>query len=420
MTPLDAILISIGEELLIGQTINTNAAWIGQQLNHEGIAVKEVIVITDDQSDIIRTIRDAEKRSGLIIITGGLGPTRDDVTKIALCQMFGSSLIVDHAVLEDITEFFTRRGFPMTDLNRLQAMVPDNARVIRNPYGTAPGMWFEQDGKIVISMPGVPHEMKNMLTTYVIPELKQRIPTYHIIHKTVLTQGIGESFLAELISNWENNLPENIKLAYLPSPGFVKLRLSGRGSDKAFIEQAINDQVISLKTIIEQYIWGYDDQTLEGLTGTLLLSNHLSMATAESCTGGYIAHKITSIPGSSRYFKGSVVAYDNDIKSRILSVDQLLLDNYGAVSKEVVEAMAEGVRKLFKTDLSLAVSGIAGPGGGTDEKPVGMVWIACSSQDKTISKVFQFGGTRERNIILGSVAALAMFRSFAENHQQPG
>lgn len=416
MTTTDAILISIGEELLIGQTVNTNAAWIGQQLNNEGISVKEVIVITDDQDEIIRTVRESAKRSGLIIITGGLGPTRDDVTKNALCHLFGSSLIIDDTVLEDISVFFARRGLPLTELNRIQAQVPDNAQVIRNPFGTAPGMWFEQDGIIVISMPGVPHEMKNMLTSYVIPELKKRTPSYHIIHKTILTQGIGESFLAAKISNWENELPANIKLAYLPSPGVVKLRLSGKGTDRELIEQAIIDQISSLRRLIEHYIWGFDDQTLEGLTGALLLSKQLSMATAESCTGGYIAHKITCIPGSSRYFKGSVVAYDNDIKRRILSVDQRLLDNYGAVSKEVVEAMANGIRKLFNTDLSLAVSGIAGPDGGTDEKPVGMVWIACSSEAKTISSLFNFGDTRERNILRGSVAALAMFKSFAENH----
>lgn len=411
---MKAKIISIGEELLIGQTVNTNAAWLAKKLNDIGIAIKQVVVITDNHDDIVDTIQESIQQYDLVLTTGGLGPTRDDITKKAICQVYNSKLIVDKTVMSDNEQFFNKRGLPMTELNKNQALVPEQAKIIRNPYGTAPGLWFEKDKNILVSMPGVPFEMQHMTTDYVIPALRRMIHDFFIVHKTVLTQGIGESFLAEKISEWENNLPEFITLAYLPSPGVVKLRLSAKGTDKSSIEKAIEAQIKQLTKLIPEYIWGYDDEKLEGLLGEKLTNGGFTLCTAESCTGGYIAHKITSVPGSSAYFKGSVIAYSNQIKEKILSVDPELINSVGAVSKEVVEMMAQQAKELFNTDYSLAVSGIAGPSGGSAEKPVGTVWIAVASAKQTISKKFNFGDTRERNIIRAGITALGMLKNMID------
>ncbi len=410
-----AEIISIGEELLIGQTINTNAAWLASNLNSIGIAVKQIVVITDDHDDIVNTIQAALQRADLVLTTGGLGPTRDDVTKKALCHIFGSKLVVNNTVMSDNDLFFRNRGLQLTELNKMQALVPEHARVIRNPFGTAPGLWFVSDKNILISMPGVPFEMQHMVTEAVLPLLKKQLKDFYIIHKTVLTQGIGESFLAEKIASWEDQLPKFIKLAYLPAPGVVKLRLSGTGSDKAVIEKTIEKQIEQLKSLIPEHIWGFDEQKLEELLGATLLSNSRTISIAESCTGGYIAHKITSVAGSSAYFKGAVVAYSNHSKQKLLSVKAEMLDEYGAVSQEVVEAMAVNALQLFDTDFSLAVSGIAGPSGGSPAKPVGTIWIAAASNQSVISKKFSFGDTRERNIVRASVAALALLKQLIDN-----
>lgn len=403
-----AEIISIGEELLIGQTINTNAAWMASQLNNVGIAVHHIVVITDDQEEIERSLHLALSRADIVLITGGLGPTRDDVTKSALCNYFDSKLIMDEAVLKDISDFFHHRGLRLIELNELQALVPEKATVIRNPYGTAPGLWLTKGRKVVVAMPGVPFEMQHMVTSYVIPELEKWPRRRHILHKTILTTGIGESFLAKKIATWEDQLPGHIKLAYLPSPGIVKLRLTCTGHDKTMMEEAISEEVQKLLKIIPKYIWGFDDEKLEQKAGDALRLQKLTLSTAESCTGGYLTHKITSVPGSSSYFKGSVVAYDNHVKRQVLSVEHTLIDQHGAVSQQVVEQMALNVRKLMHTDLGIAISGIAGPDGGTAEKPVGTVWIAVSGPEETTSQRFSFGDNRERNIIRASVAALGM------------
>lgn len=411
----NAEIISIGEELLIGQTINTNAAWMATQMNNIGIAVHHIVVITDDQEEIERSLELALSRADIVLITGGLGPTRDDVTKNALCNYFDSKLRMDETVLEDITGFFNNRGLRMIELNELQAMVPEKATVIRNPYGTAPGLWFAQGGKVVVAMPGVPFEMQHMVNSYVIPELEKWPRRRHILHKTILTTGIGESFLARKIAAWEDQLPRHIKLAYLPSPGIVKLRLTCTGEDRVLIEEAISEEVRKLLKIIPKYIWGFDEEKLEQKAGHALKLHKLTLATAESCTGGYLAHRITSVPGSSSYFKGSVIAYDNQVKTQVLSVEKTLIDQYGAVSQEVVEQMALNVRKLMKTDLGIALSGIAGPEGGTEDKPAGTVWIAVSGPEETISQRFSFGDNRERNIIRASVSALGMLLKIINN-----
>ncbi|TVR42293.1 MAG: competence/damage-inducible protein A [Bacteroidia bacterium] len=407
---MDAFIISIGEELLIGQTINTNAAWMAAQLNTAGIEVKEIRVITDRHEEILDTLKAAADRADLVLITGGLGPTRDDVTRDVLCTFFDAELVMNRQVLDDITVFFKQRGRTITDINRNQAMVPDKARIIRNPYGTAPGFWFTQAGKSFIAMPGVPYEMKEMVSKHVLPALLEKEREKYIVHKSVLTHGIGESYLVDLIGDWENNLPEEIQLAYLPSVGIVKLRLSAKGKNEERLREIIDREVEALKRIIPEYIWGFDSDTLEGVVGSLLRERGKTVCTAESCTGGYIAHRITSIPGSSAYFSGSIVAYGNQIKTGLLHIPQDLLESFGAVSKETAENMAESVLKLMNSDYAVGVTGIAGPDGGSEEKPVGTTWIAVSSQNKTFSHKYQFGDNRERNIIRASNAALAMLR----------
>lgn len=407
---MDAFIISIGEELLIGQTVNTNAAWMASQLNKAGIEVKEIRVITDRREEILDTLKAAADRSDLVLITGGLGPTRDDVTRDVLCTFFDSELVMNRQVLDDITYFFKQRGRTITETNRNQAMVPDKARIIRNPYGTAPGFWFNQAGKIFIAMPGVPYEMKEMVSKHVLPALLKKEREQYIIHRTVLTHGIGESYLVDLIGDWENNLPEEVQLAYLPSVGIVKLRLTAKGKDEEKLREIIEKEVEALKRIIPEYIWGFDDDTLEGVAGSLLRERKETVCTAESCTGGAIAGRITSVAGSSAYFKGSIVAYANQVKTNLLGIKPDVLQSHGAVSQETAEHMAQSARKLLHSDYAAGVTGIAGPDGGTEEKPVGTTWIAVSSHNKTMSRKYHFGDNRERNIIRASNAALAMLR----------
>lgn len=407
---MTAEIISIGEELLIGQVVNTNASWMAEQLNLSGISVSQITAITDSRSEIIRMLAEAEKRSHLVLMTGGLGPTRDDVTREALCEFFNSRLELNQQVLDNIIALFSSRGLQLSERNRQQAMVPHNATMILNPNGTAPGLWFQKDGKIFVAMPGVPFEMKHMLTHEVLPKIKNWAEKTHIVHKTILTQGIGESFLSDIISPWESELPTNIQLAYLPSPGMVRIRLTGKGADEQQVRRNVEQEARKLQELIPQYIWGYDRDTLQEVTGHLLLERGQSLSTAESCTGGYIAHHITSVPGSSSWYKGSIVAYSNEIKEKLLNIDPLLIEKYGAVSQQVVEAMATQANSIFSTDYSIAVSGIAGPEGGTPEKPVGTVWIAVAGNNKVTSKKFQFGDSRERNILRSVLSALSMLR----------
>ncbi|NLM93557.1 MAG: competence/damage-inducible protein A [Bacteroidales bacterium] len=407
---MDAEIITIGDELLIGQVINTNAAWMAERLNEAGIAVKQISVVSDTEAEISRILADAFGRSGLILMTGGLGPTRDDVTKLALCHYFQTGMVLNEEVLEDVRALFSRRNYPLTHLNQQQAMVPANATVIRNPNGTAPGLWFEQDGHICIAMPGVPFEMKAMVDDQIIPELKRRRKDQYILHRTVLTQGLGESFLSEIISGWEDRLPPFISLAYLPSPGVVRLRMSAKGPDEAALKEALEEEEQKLRSLIPQYIWGYDRDTLEEVVGRLLTDKGLSLSTAESCTGGFLAHKITSVPGSSAYFKGSIIAYANELKRRFLWVDEKILEKHGTVSREVVEIMALHGCQVMSSDFCIATSGIAGPSGGSPEKPVGTVWIAVAFREQVTSKLLHLGDQRDRNITRATLAALALLR----------
>jgi nicotinamide-nucleotide amidase len=405
-----AEIISIGDELLIGQVINTNAAWLGEAFSDAGIKIYQVTTISDERTHILSALAEASLHTDLILITGGLGPTKDDITKETLCEFFNTRLIFNNQVFENINRLFGVRGKKISELNRKQAEVPEACTPIENENGTAPGMWFEKDGKIYISMPGVPYEMKAMITRFVIPELMKRFVPGAIVHKTIMTQGVPESMLAEKIEHWEDHLPTNVKLAYLPQPGTVRLRLTGHGTDKKTLEQIIEAEVEKLKLILPNEISGYDNEPIQETIGKLLSKQGKTLSTAESCTGGYIAHLVTSVPGSSDYFTGSIVAYANEAKESMLGVKHKTLIEFGAVSEQVVTEMANGARRNLKTDYSIAVSGIAGPGGATPEKPVGTTWIAIATPEKTITKHYQLSNNRERNIIRAGVIALDTLR----------
>jgi nicotinamide-nucleotide amidase len=393
-----AEIITIGDEILIGQIVDTNSAWMGQKLNEAGIRVKQITSVSDNAEHIVNALNEAKSRVKIILITGGLGPTKDDITKKILCTYFNTQMRFDARAFEDVERLFKARGKEVSPLNRKQAEVPEICETIYNAKGTAPGMWFDVDGTIYMSMPGVPYEMKAMMENDVIPKLKKRFKTPKVIHKTILTQGIGESYLSEMIADWEDKLPAHIKLAYLPSVGLVRLRLSGVAADEGELIQQINTEVKTLQTIIADYIYGYENDVLEELVANLLKQNNLTISTAESCTGGYLSHRLTSIPGSSAYFKGSIIAYDNAVKTEMLNVDEELLKKYGAVSEEAVSKMAENCKKLFNTDYALATSGIAGPTGGSIEKPIGTVWVAIATPASTITKKLQLGDGRQRVI----------------------
>lgn len=408
---MQAEIISIGDELLIGQVVNTNASWMAQKLNDAGVDVRQITSVSDAEDEIIRALQEAEDRCEVILITGGLGPTHDDITKDVLCRYFDTRLVMNEQVLENIRSFFARKGLSLTELNRDQALVPESCTVVSNPMGTAPGLAFQKDDKLFVAMPGVPYEMKHIMESYVLPLLEQKNAGSFILHKTILTQGIGESFLAAKIQQWVNALPGNIKLAYLPSPGVVRLRMSIRDQNKEEMLLSLEEQAEALKAMIPDYFWGYDDDKLEMLVGELLKSQGAWLATAESCTGGFIAHRITSVAGSSAYFRGAVVAYDNGVKQQVLGVLPEVLEKHGAVSEETVKAMATGARNLLRADYAIAVSGIAGPEGGTGEKPVGTVWVAIAGPHVILSKRFLFGDERDRNIVRASTAALGMLRT---------
>ena len=404
-----AEIITIGDELLIGQVIDTNSAWIAEQLNAIGIKVHQITSISDNKEHILTALAEASNRANLVLITGGLGPTKDDITKHTLCEYFDTNLIFSEIAYLNVERLFAARGVAVTELNRLQAMVPANCRVIPNPNGTAPCMWFEKNDCIYVSMPGVPFEMKAIMEEEIIPELLKGLNQV-IIHRTILTEGVGESHLASLIEPWEDALPPFIKLAYLPQPGMVRLRLTASGTDRGMLQAAINKAEKELLPFAGKFIFGFDTDTLESVVGQLLRQKSMTLSTAESCTGGNIAQLITSIAGSSDYFKGAVVAYSNEIKEQVLGVPHQILVEHGAVSEQTVIAMAEGICSRFETDYAIAVSGIAGPGGGTDEKPVGTTWIAIATPTETIAKKFLFGEHRGRNIRRASLAALNMLR----------
>jgi nicotinamide-nucleotide amidase len=406
-----AEIITIGDEILIGQIVDTNSAWMGEQLNLAGIKVHQITSVSDNAEHIVKALDEAKSRVDLILITGGLGPTKDDITKHTLVKYFNTSLRFDEEVHQHVKALFARFGREVTGVNLKQAEVPESCTVIHNANGTAPGMWFDQDGKVFVSMPGVPYEMKKMMGAEILPRLKQKYSLPTIVHRTVLTQGIGESFLSEIIADWENSLADkNIKLAYLPSPGMVRLRLSASGNDETALRKTVEEKVEELNKLIPQHIYGYEKDTLEQIVGRLLKEKKQTLSLAESCSGGLIAHLVTSVPGSSAYFMGGVVSYSYESKTNMLGVTTETLEKFGAVSEEVVTQMAEGARKEFKTDWAVSASGIAGPDGGIEGKPVGTVWIAVAGPTGVKAKKFQFGGDRERNIAVTAITALNMLR----------
>ena len=394
---MNVYLINIGDELLIGQVVNTNASWMASELEKNNIHVARIVTIADDFNDITKTLSDALAHVEVVIMTGGLGPTKDDITKTALCDYFDMQLVMHEPSLANVTDFFTKRGLQISAINQMQGLVPDGCEPLLNKVGTAPGMWFERDGKIVVSLPGVPFEMQWLMSEYVLPKLQQRLGTEAILHKTVLTCGIGESFLADTIEAWELALPTNFRLAYLPEAGKVRLRLSAHGDDKLLLQQQMDEQLAKLIPLIDTYIYGYDDETFASVIGKLLIERGATLATAESCTGGQLGHRITEVAGASAYYLGGVVAYSNDIKEQLLGVHTDTLTQYGAVSAQTAEAMAIGCRRLFQTDYAIATTGISGPTGGTEEKPLGTVWIAIASEKGVVSKKYVFRTTRAQH-----------------------
>ena len=410
MRTITAELLTIGDELLYGQILDTNSQWMSVALSEAGIKVVRKTTVGDVESEIMTAFAEAEARVDILLITGGLGPTNDDLTKPCLARYFNCELVIHEEALAEVTEFFRSRGRELTEINRQQAALPVCCTKITNAIGTAPGMWFERNGKIFMSMPGVPHEMKRMMTDLVIPKLKKTFETPVIHHKVIRTIGIGESFLAEKIKDWEDSLPPHVKLAYLPSLGEVKLRLTSLGASMDDLKKEAEELTAKLRTRVNQFIYGYGEDPIEVVIGKTLLEKGLTISVAESCTGGYLSHMITSVPGSSAYFLGSIIPYAYDIKMRELGVRPETLEKYGAVSEETISEMANLVRSRFNTSIGVATSGIAGPGGATPEKPVGTVWIAYSDKNKLVTRKLQLSTDRALNIRMASVAVLNLIR----------
>jgi len=407
----EACIITIGDELLIGQVIDTNSAWMAQELNKAGIRVARRVAVGDVWDEIWTALEEEQQHAGIILITGGLGPTADDITKPLLCKYFDGKMIENAAARQNVVDIFTRFNRPIIERNLLQAQVPDTCTVIQNRRGTAPGMWFEKNGKVFVSMPGVPHEMKGMMEE-VIPMLEARFHFPSIIHRTLLTAAVGESFLAEMIKDFEAALPDHIKLAYLPNFGMVRLRLTATSFDKEAVAAEIEEQFTKLQSLVKEYIVTNEDEPMEKVVGKLLKARGKTLCTAESCTGGYIAHLITSLPGSSQYYDGSVVSYSYRAKEDLLQVDKTILETRGAVSEEIVTQMAQGALKHIGSDYVIAVSGIMGPDGGMPDKPVGTVWVAIGSRDRIVAQKLSFRFDRTRNIQLTATNALNLLRKF--------
>ncbi|NHM06273.1 CinA family nicotinamide mononucleotide deamidase-related protein [Flavobacterium sp. CYK-4] len=397
---MKATIVTIGDEILIGQIIDTNSGFIAKALDKVGVAVHEMISISDDRNHILDTFSRLQNQTDFVIITGGLGPTKDDITKHTFCEYFEDSLVRNQAVEDHIVKLFEKIStIRLSQVNKDQALVPSKCTVLHNAHGTAPGMWIQKENTVFISLPGVPFEMKAIVTNEIIPKIVKEFKRPYILHKTILTYGQGESMIAERIEAWENNLPEFVKLAYLPNPGRVRLRLTARGTDKELLERAVADQVTSLTKIIGDIIVGFDEgETLEVVLGKLLTQYGKTVSTAESCTGGKIAQILTSIPGSSQYFKGSVVSYAKEVKVDVLGVSEQTIEKYTVVSAEVAEEMATQVRKILKTDYSIAVTGNAGPTTDETNEEVGVVFIAIASPSEVVSHKFNFGQPREKVI----------------------
>jgi nicotinamide-nucleotide amidase len=406
-------IITIGDELLIGQVIDTNSAWMARELNACGIRVKRRVAVGDVKDDICKALDEELQHADVVLMTGGLGPTADDITKPLLCEYFGGKMVVDQGSLENVQYLFEKIYHrPITERNLRQAEVPDVCKVLVNKRGSAPGMVFEKNGKLVISMPGVPHEMQGMMTTDVIPLLQSRFSSNHIIHRTLVTFGIGESMLADHIQELENSLPQGIRLAYLPNYGMVRLRLTGSGASLPQITAEVEEQFFRLKSAVQQWLITDKDETIEQVIAGLCKERSASVSTAESCTGGYISHLLTAMPGSSSFYNGGVISYSNSLKQELLGVKESSLIAHGAVSEEVVREMLQGILNRARTTFGLAVSGIMGPNGGTPEKPVGTAWVAVGNNEKQLVQKFQFRFDRQRNIHMTSVNALNLLRQF--------
>ena len=427
---MTAHIINIGDELLIGQVVNTNASWMAEELNKRNIKVTNISVISDGGDDIRTQLERSLSEADVVLITGGLGPTKDDITKSVLCEFFGDIFVRHQQTYDNVKKFFERRGLPFTEINQAQALVPSKCKVLVNEVGTAPCMVFtmpqvetqyiaslqteaKPSEKIVISMPGVPFEMKWLMQNSVLPLLQERLGGEAIVHKTILTFGIGESFLADKIADWEDALPAHIKLAYLPEAGKVRLRLSAYGADHTELEREVAEQIVKLNAIIGENIYGYDDDTISSAIGKMVNRRCALLATAESCTGGLIAHRITETPGSSAYFKGGIVAYSNEIKEQLLGVKHETLEQYGAVSEETAIEMALGCLNMMDADYAIATTGIAGPTGGTDEKPRGLVYIAVAKKNKE-----QGAGSKEQDVESEVVCNRYVFTTTREQHQE--
>lgn len=412
-----AEIITIGDEILIGQIVDTNSAWMAKQLNLIGMKVKQITSVSDDADHIIEALQEAEKRADVILITGGLGPTKDDITKVTLAKYFNMGFRRDEETLNHVMEIFARVNRPMIDLNRKQADVPDRCTVIKNKNGTAPCMWFEEHGKIFVSMPGVPFEMMYLMDDEIIPRIRKSFKLPVIYHKTILTSNIGESFLALEIEEIEDRLPAHIKLAYLPRLGQVRLRLSSTGTDEVLLKEEVEVYAQQMIAKIRKYVVAEEDIALEKAILNFMEQRKLTLSTAESCTGGYIAQLITQHPGCSSVYEGGAVTYSYELKKSVLGVLQETLEKYGAVSEETVKEMALGAIKHFKTDYAVAVSGIAGPDGGLPDKPVGTVWIAVAHAKGVVAKVFSFGNKRAQNIERSASAALSMILNELQQHE---
>jgi nicotinamide-nucleotide amidase len=410
MKTVYAEIITVGDEILYGQIVDTNSAWMGAELTKIGIRVKQITSVSDEANHIVEALDNARSRADIILITGGLGPTKDDLTKNVLADYFHTELKLDEQSLADVTELFKSRGYALTELNRQQAFLPASCTPVRNVLGTAPGMWFEDEGKVFVSMPGVPFEMKRMMEDTVLPQLKAYFKTPHIIHRVIQTVGIPESMLAEKLDEWETSLPPHIRLAYLPHLGGVRLRLTGTSENAAQLEIELETEVSKLTALVPKHIFAYGEVPLEEALGQLLKKRGLTIAAAESCTGGYLAHRMTSVPGSSAYFMGGVVAYDNSVKMQVLDVKPETLQQHGAVSEATVLEMAQNVREKLGTDIGVATSGIAGPDGGTAEKPVGTIWIAYADQHGSKAKLLQYNKNRQLNIEYTALAVLNLVR----------
>ncbi|AFM04018.1 competence/damage-inducible protein CinA-like protein [Bernardetia litoralis DSM 6794] len=407
---IPAYIVAIGDELLYGQTLNTNAHSLSKMLTDVGFKVVKHISIADERQVILDTVEEMSKVAKIVLITGGLGPTKDDITKKTFAEYFNVGMRRDEEVLKHIENLFSSRGREMTELNQTQADVPTNCKTIPNALGTAPAMWFEKEGCIFISMPGVPFETENIMEKEVIPRLLEFFKPPFIVHKKIQTISIPESILAQKIEDWENNLPSDIHLAYLPHLGKVTLRLTCEGDDKEKIETELNAQVQKVLPLIEKYVYGFDDETIEGKVADLLKEKNLTLGIAESCTGGYTARTFTQHEGASKFFEGGIIAYSNDVKIKVLGVKLDTIVKYGAVSEQTALEMAEGVRKLLGTKIGIATTGVAGTGGGTPEKPVGTVWIAYSDENETVAKTYQLTKNRNLNIQLTTNAVLNLLR----------